>query len=128
MAGVTFVKIATDEGVNGIGVGGIGPVLRAALNDLAPVLIGKDPINVERLWQEMWVPKLRGRRGITTRAISAIDIALWDLRAKVAGLPLYKLLGGHVDRIPTYIAGGYYEEGKGHRELAAEMEKNVEMG
>ena len=61
----------------------------------------------------MWVPKLIGRRGLTTRAISAIDIGLWDIRAKVAGLPLYKLLGGFRDRVPTYIAGGYYEEGKG---------------
>ena len=61
----------------------------------------------------MWVPKLIGRRGLTTRAISAIDIGLWDIRAKVAGMPLYKLLGGFRDRMPTYIAGGYYEEGKG---------------
>jgi D-arabinonate dehydratase len=76
----------------------------------------------------MWVPKLIGRRGITTRAISAIDIGLWDLRAKVAGLPLYKLLGGYRDRVPTYIAGGYYEEGKGHKELAQEMIDNVELG
>jgi D-arabinonate dehydratase len=76
----------------------------------------------------MWVPKLIGRRGLTTRAISAIDIGLWDLRAKVAGLPLYKLLGGYRDRVPTYIAGGYYEEGKGLQELAQEMIDNVEMG
>jgi D-arabinonate dehydratase len=76
----------------------------------------------------MWVPKIVGRRGLTTRAISAIDIGLWDIRAKVAGLPLYKLLGGFRDRMPTYIAGGYYEDGKGLRELQQEMETNVEMG
>jgi L-alanine-DL-glutamate epimerase-like enolase superfamily enzyme len=76
----------------------------------------------------MWVPKLVGRRGLTTRAISAVDIGLWDLRAKVANLPLYKLLGGYRDRVPTYIAGGYYEEGKGLKELAEEMIANVEMG
>jgi D-arabinonate dehydratase len=76
----------------------------------------------------MWVPKLIGRRGLTTRAISAIDIGLWDIRAKVAGLPLYKLLGGFRDRVPTYIAGGYYEEGKGLKELQAEMAANVELG
>jgi D-arabinonate dehydratase len=76
----------------------------------------------------MWVPKIMGRRGLTTRAISAIDIGLWDLRAKVAGLPLYKLLGGFRDRVPTYIAGGYYEEGKGLKELQQEMVDSVNMG
>ncbi len=76
----------------------------------------------------MWIPKLIGRRGLTTRAISAIDIGLWDIRAKGANLPLYQLLGGFRDRVPTYIAGGYYEEGKGLKELAREMEENVEMG
>ena len=76
----------------------------------------------------MWVPKLIGRRGMTTRAISASDIGLWDIRAKLAGMPLYKLLGGYQDRVPTYIAGGYYEEGKGLEELAQEMADNVAMG
>src|SRR5207302_3443382 len=73
-------------------------------------------------------PKIIGRRGLTTSAISAIDIGLWDIRAKVARLPLYKLLGGFRDRMPTYIAGGYYEEGKGIRELQQEMETNVKLG
>jgi L-alanine-DL-glutamate epimerase-like enolase superfamily enzyme len=60
--------------------------------------------------------------------LGGIDIALWDLKGKVAGLPIYKLLGGFRDRVDTYIAGGYYEEGKGLGELAAEMEENVERG
>ncbi|MBM3957611.1 MAG: mandelate racemase/muconate lactonizing enzyme family protein, partial [Gemmatimonadetes bacterium] len=81
-----------------------------------------------RHWREMWRPKLVGRRGITTRVISGLDIALWDLKGKITGLPLYKLLGGFTDRVETYIAGGYYEEGKGLRELAAEMERNMELG
>jgi D-arabinonate dehydratase len=72
--------------------------------------------------------ELIGRRGLTTRAISAIDIGLWDIRAKVAGMPLYKLLGGFRDRVPTYIAGGYYEQGKGLKELQQEMRDNVAMG
>ncbi len=127
-SGLALVKIETDEGITGIGLGSGGKIAEATIEHLKKELIGEDPIDVERLWHKMWIPKLIGRRGITTRAISAIDIGLWDVRAKVAGLPLYKLLGGYRDRVPTYIAGGYYEEGKGLKELAEEMESNVEMG
>ena len=73
-------------------------------------------------------PKLIGRRGITTRVISGVDIALWDIKGKVADRPVYKVLGGFADRVPVYIAGGYYEEGKGLEELAAEMGESVSMG
>jgi L-alanine-DL-glutamate epimerase-like enolase superfamily enzyme len=127
---VTFavVEIETSEGITGIGLGGGGEIERATIARLTPMLIGEDPIDVERLWHKMWEPKLIGRRGLTTRAISAIDIGLWDIRAKFANLPLYKLLGGFRERVPTYIAGGYYEEGKGLRELAHEMEDNLRMG
>ena len=127
---VTFavVEITTTEGITGIGLGGGGEIERATIARLTPMLIGEDPIDVERLWHKMWEPKLIGRRGLTTRAISAIDIGLWDIRAKFANLPLYKLLGGFRDRVPTYIAGGYYEEGKGLRELAREMDDNLRMG
>ena len=76
----------------------------------------------------MWRPKLVGRRGITTRIISGIDIALWDIKGKVSGLPIYKLLGGFTNKVDTYIAGGYYEKGKGLKELAKEMEDNVKIG
>jgi L-alanine-DL-glutamate epimerase-like enolase superfamily enzyme len=125
---LTFVKVHTDEGITGIGLGSGGAIEQATVEQLTPLLIGEDPIDVERLWSKMWVPKLVGRRGLTTRAIGSIDMALWDIRGKVAGLPLYKLLGGYRDRVPTYIAGGYYEPGKGLRELAAEMEENVRLG
>src|SRR5437762_3341618 len=127
-AGLGVVRIETDENITGIGLGGTGLVGQATIEALKHELIGEDPIDVERLWHKMWVPKIIGRRGLTTRAISAIDIGLWDIRAKVAGLPLYKLLGGYRDRIETYIAGGYYEEGKGLNELARELQDNVEMG
>lgn len=122
------VRIETDAGVTGIGLGGTGLVGQATIQVLTHELMGEDPIDVERLWHKMWVPKIIGRRGLTTRAISAIDIGLWDIRAKVAQMPLYKLLGGFRDRVPTYIAGGYYEEGKGLRELQEEMVTSVNMG
>ncbi len=123
-----LVRVETDAGVVGIGLGSLGAEVEAAIARFGSEIQGQDPLDVERLWHAMWVPKLVGRRGLTTRAISAIDIALWDLRAKVAGMPLYKMLGGFRDRVPTYIAGGYYEEGKGLAELAQEMHSNVEMG
>jgi len=127
-SGLGLVKIHTDEGTVGVGVSATNGIIRATVEHLTPELIGEDPIDVERLWHKMWVPKLVGRRGLTTRAIAGIDIALWDLRAKVAGMPLYKMLGGYRNRMPTYVAGGYYEEGKGLKELQQEMLDNVEMG
>jgi L-alanine-DL-glutamate epimerase-like enolase superfamily enzyme len=127
-SGLGLVKIHTDEGTLGVGVSATNGIVQATVEHLKPELIGEDPIDVERIWHKMWVPKLVGRRGLTTRAIAGIDIALWDLRAKVAGMPLYKLLGGYRNRMPTYVAGGYYEEGKGLKELQQEMLDNVELG
>src|SRR5882757_3697572 len=127
-SGLGIVKIETDENITGIGLGGTGLIGQATIETLKHDLIGEDPIDVERLWHKMWVPKLIGRRGLTTRAISAIDIGLWDIKGKAANLPLYKLLGGFRDRVPAYIAGGYYESGKGLKELAKEMEQNLRMG
>ena len=131
-SGINPVFIETDVGVTGLGfASGIQDapeVTTALVEHLKKVLIGRDPLDNERHWHEMWRPKLVGRRGITTRVISGIDIALWDLKAKLAGLPLYKLLGGFSNSVDTYVAGGYYEEGKGLRELAEEMEHNVALG
>ena len=131
---LNLVHIQTDEGVTGVGWGGgtasgQGSDLTTTLIDyFKPILVGEDPFNYRRIWANMWLPKLVGRRGLSTRVISAIDIALWDLMGKIVNKPVYKLLGGYRDRIPAYIAGGYYEEGKGLRELAQEMEENLLLG
>jgi len=131
-SGIKAVFIETDDGVTGVGLGsGIETapdVTIAIIEHLKQFLIGKDPLDIERHWHNMWRPKLVGRRGITTRVISGIDIALWDLKAKLANMPLYKLLGGFSNSVDTYIAGGYYEDGKGLKELAQEMERNIELG
>ena len=131
-AGLDIVKIETDEGVTGVGLSGAvqeaEDIGRSILAHLKQYVIGQDPFDTERIWDDMWQPKLVGRRGITTRVISGIDIALWDIKGKVAGRPVYKMLGGFADRVPVYIAGGYYEEGKGLAELAAEMEQSVSLG
>jgi L-alanine-DL-glutamate epimerase-like enolase superfamily enzyme len=117
------VTITTNEGITGYGYGHVDFV-----HYFREMLIGQDPLNNERLWDMMWVPKLVGRRGLSTRSISAIDIALWDIKAKFAGLPLYKLLGAHKDKVPAYIAGGYYAEGKDLKALQEEMQLYVSWG
>ena len=131
-SGLNAIKIETDEGITGIGLGGgvteSEDIGRSITEHFKQVVVGQDPFDTERIWDEMWQPKLVGRRGLTTRVISAIDIALWDIKGKVCNLPLHKLLGGYSDTVPFYIAGGYYEEGKGLEELAAEMEESVSMG
>lgn len=130
---LNLVVIETDEpGITGIGMAGGIPVTPevggAFVVHFKKMLVGLDPLDNERIWHEMWRPKLVGRRGISTRVISGIDIALWDIKGKAANMPLYKLLGGFSNRVDTYIAGGYYEEGKGLKELAQEMERNMEIG
>ncbi|MEM7130558.1 MAG: mandelate racemase/muconate lactonizing enzyme family protein [Chloroflexota bacterium] len=131
---LNLIHIETDEGITGIGWGGGtafgkgNEVTLGMIEHFKPSLIGQDPFNYRRIWADMWLPKLVGRRGATTRIISGIDIALWDLMGKAVNKPVHKLLGGYRDKIPTYIAGGYYEEDKGLKELAQEMEENLVLG
>ncbi len=131
-AGLEVVKVETDEGITGVGLSGgvqeAPDIGRSILEHMKQYVVGQDPFDNERIWDDMWQPKLVGRRGITTRVISGIDIAIWDIKGKVAGRPVHKMLGGFTDKIPVYIAGGYYEEGKGLEELSAEMETAVGMG
>ena len=131
-SGLDVIKVETDEGITGIGLSGsvqeAEEIGRSILGHLKQYVIDQDPFDTERVWDDMWQPKLVGRRGITTRVISGIDIALWDIKGKVANRPVHKLLGGFADKVPVYIAGGYYEEGKGLEDLAAEMEAAVSMG
>ena len=131
---LNLIHVHTDEGVTGIGWGGgtaatrPGAVTSGLVDHFRQALIGENPFCYRRLWENMWLPKIVGRRGMSTQVISAIDIALWDLMGKAVGKSVHQLLGAFTDRIPTYIAGGYYEEGKGLPELAREMEENLELG
>jgi D-arabinonate dehydratase len=95
---------------------------------MAEAVVGEDPFNVERIWDRLYQPKIFGRKGLTTRALSAIDIALWDVMARAVEIPLYRLLGGYTDEVRAYIAGGYYAPGKGISELQDEMVGYVEQG
>lgn len=130
--GIVVVRARTDTGVEGLGFTHAqnGPDLAVyeAARALGEVATGLDPFAVERLWERMFQPKLFGRRGLSVRAMSAIDIAFWDAVGKGLGAPLYKLLGGFRERVPAYLAGGYYAEGKGIEALAREMQGKVSSG
>src|SRR6266851_4788510 len=92
-----WVLIHTDEGLTGLGETYPRPEAEEAIvhRSLAPVLLGRDPLSIDRLWADMFqAVSYSGWAGAEMRAISAIDIALWDLAGKAAGAPIYQLLGG----------------------------------
>ena len=101
-----FVKVVTDEGITGIGeCSGWPRVIEAALRDLAPLLVGEDPTHIERLWQKMQIAMMgHGMTGVVgAGAMTGIDMALWDIKGKALGVPVWNLLGGKIrDRIRIY--------------------------
>jgi galactonate dehydratase len=101
-----FLKVHTDEGVYGVGeCSGWPRVIETAVRDLTEVLIGEDPAHIERLWQKMMVAQMaHGMTGVVgAGAMTGIDMALWDIKGKVLGSPVWNLLGGQVrDRIRIY--------------------------
>ena len=120
-----LVWIHTADGGSGLGftVGsrfrGGAAVIRAAIESaLSPVILGRDPAEIERLWEDMaFETLLLGTRGAVARGLSAVDIALWDLLAKRAGLRLCDLLGRYRLRVPAYASGGYYYHDDRGRDL-----------
>jgi len=127
--GWTWVRIHTDSGVYGIGETFPGPDSEKAviLRDYASVLLGRDPRDIERLWLDLFTHiQYRGWGGAEMRALSAIDVALWDLLGKSAGLPAYILLGGQCwDSIPIYNTcyDDNYDFNKQPAELANDLMK-----
>ncbi|KJK16196.1 mandelate racemase/muconate lactonizing protein [Burkholderiaceae bacterium 16] len=108
-----FAEIRTRDGHEGIGFGyskrAGGPGMYAHAKEIAPELIGEDPNDIARIWNKLlWAGASMGRSGLTTQAIAPFDIALWDLKAKRAGLPLAKLLGAHRDSVRCYNTSGGY--------------------
>jgi L-alanine-DL-glutamate epimerase-like enolase superfamily enzyme len=111
-----FAEVRTEAGHEGLGFGyskrAGGPAQFAHAREVAPGLIGEDPSDIGRLWTKlMWAGASVGRSGVATQAIAAVDVALWDLKAKRAGLPLAKLLGAHRDSVRCYdTSGGFLHE------------------
>jgi len=105
-------KIRTNDGYEGVGytytVGNIGGSAVHALiqDDLVPLLEGQDPRQIEQIWEKMWWHlHYVGRGGIASFAMAAIDIALWDLRGKRQNEPLWRILGGHSNKVLAYGGG-----------------------
>jgi L-alanine-DL-glutamate epimerase-like enolase superfamily enzyme len=148
------VEIFTDSGLVGIGNAALSPIVTKSLIDiyLKPLLTGADPWDTEYLWQQMYRRTLAfGRKGVALTAISAVDIALWDLLGKDAKQPVFRLLGGRTkENIPVYAsrlyampilqlraeAQKYKDEGYKMMKLrfgwgpldgAAGMQKNIEL-
>ena len=126
--GQLFVHIATDEGTEGLGIGQGSPGVRQVVeSELKALLIDQDPFDIERLWDSMfWAVRRYGRKGVAFCALSAVDIGLWDLKAKALGLPLFRLLGPYAESVPVYGSGGWTNMTE--EELVAEAAGYVEQG
>lgn len=129
-----LIRVTSDDAV-GLGLTYAGAsagsvALDAVSSLLAPPLIGMSPFQVEGLWDMMYRNSLlHGRAGSVMRALSAIDIALWDHNARAVGLPLHKYMGSFTDgTVDCYASGGYYRDGKTPDHLADEMEHYVSLG
>ena len=122
--GWLLVEVFSDDGLVGIGNAALAPQLTKQAIDLylKPLLIGQNPWDIEFLWQHMYRKTLAfGRKGIGMVAISAVDIALWDLLGKAAKQPVFRLLGGRTKpKIPVYASRLYATE---LGELAAEAKR-----
>ncbi|TDQ52913.1 L-talarate/galactarate dehydratase [Actinorugispora endophytica] len=122
-----FAEITTEAGHEGVGfgyskrAGGRGQFAHA--REVASVLLGEDPSDIGKIWDKLvWAGASVGRSGLSTQAIAPFDIALWDLKAKRAGLPLAKLLGSYRDSVRCYnTSGGFL-----HAPIEEVLEKSAE--
>jgi len=123
------LKIVTDAGLHGIGdatVNGRELAVASYLQDhVAPCLIGRDPQQIEDIWQYLYRGAYWRRGPVTMAAISAVDTALWDIKAKIAGLPLYQLLGGR-SRKGVMVYG--HANGRDIEEACEEVARYRELG
>jgi L-alanine-DL-glutamate epimerase-like enolase superfamily enzyme len=137
-----LVQVTTEDGIVGIGhsdqcsglytidsqgISRLGPASRIVPEGIAPLVVGQDPMENELLWSSMFglTSRKHWSAGGWTRsqimsAIAATDMAIWDAKAKALGQPVYKLLGASRTRVPCYVAGGYYRDGKTLQHLADE--------
>jgi L-alanine-DL-glutamate epimerase-like enolase superfamily enzyme len=133
-ASLHVITVHTDEGITGYGWNGGTAASRPQrifpwyADFYLPLLLGKDPRDTETLVRDLWEKQIKilGPAGLHTQVLAAILTACWDIKGKAAASSVHQLLGGAKARIPAYVAGGYYAEGKGLAQLQDEMRYNVQ--
>ncbi|MGI9335208.1 MAG: enolase C-terminal domain-like protein, partial [Gammaproteobacteria bacterium] len=134
-----LVRLHTDEGIDGFGLGSSNASIRGAATlfreGLAGLLVGLDALAPERVYERVFsithqrMAYEKGwSRGDLTLASTAVDLALWDIMGQAAGQPLYRLFGGYRDSVPCYVTCAYYRDGKDLGELREEMGKLEAQG
>ncbi|MBQ5954252.1 MAG: mandelate racemase/muconate lactonizing enzyme family protein [Lachnospiraceae bacterium] len=129
-----IVQVHTACGITGIGesasFGGPAETTKYIIeNELAPIVVGEDASAVSKIWQKMFDrTRQHGRSGVILACMSGIDIALWDIVGKKAGLPVYKLFGGYNDRVVPYASSGFYSPGKTAEDMAEECRSYFKRG
>ena len=125
--GMTQLELHTDAGIVGRSIpAGSEELIRS---QLLPRIQGMNPFHVEAIWDRMYRHNRKPvAKGIYISAMGSVDLAIWDIIGKALGLPVCDVLGVFSETIRVYAAGGYYEEGKGIRELVKEMEGYVAEG
>ena len=125
------VKLETDEGIHGVGeatLEGKSATVEAAVKELARYIVGQDPFAIERHFQEMYRRAFYAGGAVLTSAISGVETALWDIKGKALGVPVYELLGGRArDRIKMY-ANAWYEQGMSPDEFANAAREMMRVG
>jgi D-galactarolactone cycloisomerase len=127
-----LVRLHTDQGIEGIGqatsYGAIEPIVNAFRSGIAELIVGADPLAPERIYQRLFgltSQRLAHEKGWSREALvrisAAVDIAVWDIVGKAAGLPLYRLFGGYRDEVPCYVTCAYYRDDKTLAELRDEI-------
>ena len=127
-----FLKVETNEGITGHGQASSGPgsaMVFGAASQLEPWLIGEDPSRIDYIWNDLYTRfSSIGSRGFASALISAVDIALWDIRGKQLGLPIYDLIGGRFrDRLRLY-SNGWFGDATTPDQYARAAEKTVSDG
>jgi len=134
-----LVRITSSDGVEGFGLGtsytDISPITKVIKDGLAEHIIGMDPLAPEQVYQKLfaltasrYAAERSWSREALIRISSAVDLACWDIVGKTAGMPLYRLFGGHRNQVPCYVTCAYYRDGKDNAELRDEIQMLVDQG
>src|SRR5450759_122795 len=136
-SGGVVLRILTNAGITGWGysnfaaIAGAPRVVQTILEyEIKPILIGQDPAFPKRIRADLWKAlEYQGMQGITQFALSVVDIAIWDILGKAAGMPVYKMLGAMRERMPAYAMGGWYRENdKDHSQYKKTINETLELG